>query len=165
MARGGQRTYCTVEGCENRVNGHGYCLKHYQQMWNAGIEIPGANWKRCEVDGCERFARSKGYCVKHYFRWKKYGDPLYLKIAEAGEGHVNKQGYRKIKVNGKSVSEHRLVMEKHLGRELRSNETVHHRDGERLNNDITNLELWIGNHGSGSRADEGVAHCPTCTCF
>jgi len=161
MARGGQRQYCTVEGCENRVNGHGYCQKHYQQMWSAGIEIPGANWTRCSVDGCERFARSQGYCTKHYARWKRYGDPLYIKIAEAGTGSVNRDGYRKIKIKGKSISEHRLVMAQHLGRELFDYETVHHKNGDKLDNRIENLELHIGNHGRGATH----AHCPTCTCF
>lgn len=165
MGRGGQRQYCTVEGCENRVNGHGYCQKHYQQMWNAGIEIPGANWTRCSVEGCESFARSRGYCVKHYNRWKKHGDPLAILIAEAGQGHVNRQGYRKLKINGKTISEHRYVMEQHLGRELLPHETVHHINGDRLDNRLENLELWVGNHGSGVRASEAHAHCPTCTCF
>ena len=33
-------------------------------------------------------------------------------------------------------------MEKFLGRKLKSHETVHHKDSNRLNNDISNLELW-----------------------
>jgi 5-methylcytosine-specific restriction endonuclease McrA len=37
--------------------------------------------------------------------------------------------------------EHRLVMEHHLGRKLSTHEFVHHRDGNRSNNDLSNLEL------------------------
>jgi hypothetical protein len=106
-----------------------------------------------------------GYCSKHYQRFRRYGDPLAMQIAEAGEGHVDQGGYRRLRIGGKNHFEHRLVMERQLGRKLLPNETVHHRDGNKLNNDITNLELWITNHLAGVRADEGAAHCPTCTCF
>ena len=41
----------------------------------------------------------------------------------------------------KEVREHRFVMEKFLGRRLNSNEVVHHKDHNRLNNNIENLVL------------------------
>lgn len=36
---------------------------------------------------------------------------------------------------------HRYIMEQYLGRKLKYNEQVHHKDGDRKNNDIFNLEL------------------------
>lgn len=44
---------------------------------------------------------------------------------------------------------HRLNMARHLNRPLNANETVHHIDGNKENNLIENLQLRIGQHGSG----------------
>lgn len=51
-------------------------------------------------------------------------------------------------VNG-YVPEHRHVMEKTLGRYLNDGETVHHIDGNKVNNNPENLQLRQGNHGAG----------------
>jgi hypothetical protein len=39
------------------------------------------------------------------------------------------------------VAEHRLVMERKLGRPLDASEIVHHRDGNKLNNKVRNLVI------------------------
>lgn len=49
--------------------------------------------------------------------------------------------YKMIKVEGKSKREHREIMEKYLGRKLTFNETIHHRNGNKRDNSIKNLEL------------------------
>jgi hypothetical protein len=56
------------------------------------------------------------------------------------EGWVE-QGMRFVCVNGKKRPLHRLIMEDKLGRPLRSDEVVRHRDGDLLNNDLANLIL------------------------
>lgn len=57
-------------------------------------------------------------------------------------------GYVKVKVKSHPMADkrnyvllHRLVMENYLGRYLKEDEYIHHKDGNKLNNDISNLEL------------------------
>lgn len=58
--------------------------------------------------------------------------------------YICQQGYYVYTPTGKTedrILYHRYVMEQHLGRKLRSDEIVHHRDENKLNNDISNLEV------------------------
>lgn len=56
---------------------------------------------------------------------------------------IKSTGYRTLLVETAKPHkfEHRIVMEKYLGRELKSCEVVHHIDHDRLNNEIDNLEV------------------------
>jgi hypothetical protein len=59
-----------------------------------------------------------------------------------GGVNLTSDGYARVRIApGKYALQHRLVMERHLGRPLRADEEVHHRDGNRTNNDFANLQL------------------------
>lgn len=58
---------------------------------------------------------------------------------------------------GRYTPQHRKVMEDAIGRPLRPEETVHHRNGQRADNRIENLELWSSRHGKGQRVSDKIA--------
>lgn len=67
----------------------------------------------------------------------------------AHDRKVTRQGYVLVRTDEGWKPEHRVVMERHLGRKLRHGEHVFHLDGDRQNNDPANLTL-----------DDG--RCPAC---
>lgn len=74
-----------------------------------------------------------------------------------GDGYLNKQGYRLLRVHGKVVLRHRYLMEKQLGRPLHSWETIHHVNGVKDDNRLENLELWITRQPKGQRLQDSIA--------
>jgi hypothetical protein len=113
-----------------------------------------------------RPATKKRLCVTHAARLRKFGDVQADKPVRivAGTGLVS-HGYLRIPVPKNlrhltagiaSELQHRLVMAQHLGRPLRTDESVHHRNGDRLDNRIENLELWSRWQPSGQRVCDKI---------
>ncbi len=73
--------------------------------------------------------------------------------------YYNDHGYVYEYVDGKRQGQlqHRLVMERVLGRPLQRDESVHHRNGLKDDNRPSNLELWVRFQPTGCRVDDLVA--------
>ncbi len=65
---------CLEEGCDKKAVNRGYCNKHYQRRWKAGLIKRKIKVKRtCKVEGCNRKTEALGYCLKHYKQIRNYG--------------------------------------------------------------------------------------------
>ena len=116
-----------------------------------------SNNGQCMIVGCESTVVCNSLCNMHYRRLLRTGalGPVEPKRALVGSG-IDRKGYRVLNISGKQYKEHRLVMERVIGRPLCAHENVHHIDGDKLNNDPSNLELWVKTQPCGQRAVDKV---------
>ena len=104
------------------------------------IDVPQRQRKRVSLTlqrSCKRAYRKKwprGRFGKLASNWKGGRRILKKYIAIYNPKHLysDSMGY---------VMEHRLVMEKHIGRRLKDTEIIHHKNGNGQDNRIENLEL------------------------
>lgn len=138
-----QITYCSIDECDRPCVGHGYCRKHYNRWYRYGDPtITKKTYRQeatCSVDNCANPSWAKGFCQNHYALMRRNGEPVRTKIFV---GIYIKDGYRYVHVGYRHYEpEHRVVMERFLGRKLTPEEHIHHIDGDTLNNSPSNLQI------------------------
>ena len=84
----------------------------------------------CSADCYSEFKKGSG---NPKWRGGRTTTDGYVYIYMPNHPYAVKKGY---------VCEHRLIMEKHIGRYLKPEESIHHIDENTLNNNINNLKLF-----------------------
>jgi hypothetical protein len=159
---------CAREGCDRPTEAAGLCQTHYrrQREQRAREESADGGERSCSVIDCQRPRHTRGYCGIHAYRAERGLDltaPIKsyeprVKRPVGSEYHRDNDGYvREKALDGRWIMQHRLRMEERLGRPLLSHESVHHRNGDRKDNALENLELWSSSHPSGQRVEDKVA--------
>ena len=106
--------------------------------------------KQCSIPGCDQTIEKggQGMCGMHSQRVRRYGDLTYIVPEDLRRTHMRASGLSRISHVKPSTyrkrfgrHEHRVVAEEMIGRALRSDEHVHHKDGNKHNNSPENLEV------------------------
>lgn len=157
---------CIISWCTStQKSSAGHCAMHYRRArLGQDMDSPKKRTKpggQCSVEKCNRVSVYTGMCQPHWKHMRKYGETREIKTFNPGEWgpwHIDKDGYsrRSRRLNGRAEVqlEHRHVMEEHIGRKLSPDETVHHRNTNRQDNNLSNLELWVNGHPRGGRVEE-----------
>lgn len=95
----------------------------------------------CIIEGCDAIATRRNMCNKHYRRTRKHGDPHKTIYAAHGTGARHNSGYWMFEIAGRSVLRHVLIAERALGRRLPKGVEIHHVDGNRGNDNPSNLVI------------------------
>lgn len=176
VASYGPGACCAVAGCSSRPIAQGLCSAHYQSAEKNGVLHQYKSFADYAVDAvcivrdCTKRPVNRWMCSTHAQQrtagiidaegnqlrakkaWKRSRSEKWI----GREGYVlvkAPEGHPRARVDG-TILEHRLVVEKALGRYLEEWEVVHHKNGDRSDNSPENLQVLDG------RAKKSEGHPP-----
>lgn len=153
---------CNLQSYRPRSN---ICQKCYSKKYReANREICYLRSRKSQLKKYEHYRLKR----REYYR-KIHGIPLDdpFQKRKAGEGNIDANGYKTITVRDHPnqmdakgrIREHVYIMSNYLERPLRKGESVHHKNGDRLDNRIENLELWTTSQPPGQRVEDKIKWC------
>lgn len=154
--------------CRKKESQQRYILKNKQKINSYQKEYRETHREICNLRCSNSYRKNSEYYNskgKINYRTKNnisLDDPF--KKRKNGEGTIDSSGYKTISCKGHAnqmdkkgrIREHVFLMAEHLGRPLHKGEQVHHKNGDRLDNRIENLELWSKSHPPGQRVEDKI---------
>jgi hypothetical protein len=156
---------CRIDDCERPADALRMCGMHYRRFKLHGDPhaTPGRSRGRaalCEIENCNARPDKSGLCDEHgaFSAAELVTLTRYIRRRLEASGYVYARPPvdHPLKHWRDQIAEHRLVMERMIGRPLLPNESPHHRNGVRHDNRESNLELWVKSQPSGQRAEDLV---------
>ena len=125
---------------------------------------------RAHIESIEKEFKKNGYYKNRNNPEKEWWDLKPLPPRKTSQGYVNidvridkewNMNNPRVQYSSENsrMLEHRYVWEKANNEYLKSENTVHHINGKRDDNQASNLERWSGNHLNGVREEDMVEWC------
>jgi hypothetical protein len=147
--------------------------RNYYERNKDKIRLYQKSYREANKKVCYQRSRASHFKKKEYYNQKRrenyrkkrgisLDDPF--RKRKDGEGNIDTQGYKTITKRGHPnqmdekgrIREHIYVMAEYLGRPLFKGESIHHKNGDRLDNRIENLELWSKGQPPGQRVEDKI---------